>query len=197
MIGSGKVQTETRAVSGFQAVALRGAMNLVLRQGQREGVEIRADDNLLPLIETRLVDQSGLRTLAIDSKRGTSYSTRSEMTVTVDLIRLKALTISGSGDAFGDALKTDALKLVLSGSGSLKLRQFSAEALDIKVSGSGDVQVAGRAPRVDVVIAGSGDASVQARRALSVSIAGSGGVSHAGDATVKSSISGSGSVKRR
>ena len=53
--GSGKVATETRAVVGFDAIALRGSITLELRQGEREGLELSADDNLLPLIETRVV----------------------------------------------------------------------------------------------------------------------------------------------
>src|SRR5260221_8311318 len=51
VVGSGRVQSERRAVSAFQAIVLRGSMKLVLHQGAREGVELRADDNLLPLIE--------------------------------------------------------------------------------------------------------------------------------------------------
>ncbi len=217
VIGSGKLQTETRAINGFQAVALRGSMKLVLRQRQREAVEIRADDNLLPLIETRVTDRSGVPTLEIGGKPGTSYSARGEMTVTVDLRTLKALTISASGDAFCDGLKTEALKLVLSGSGDLLLRQLSADAVEIQASGSGDAEVAGRADRVDVAIAGSADvnvrglqagdvgvritgsggAGVNARRTLTVAIAGSGDVTQVGDAAVKSSITGSGRVTQR
>ena len=216
VVGSGTLQTETRTITGFQAVALRGAMNLVLRQGASEGVEIRADHNLLPLIETRVVDRAGLPTLEIGGKNNTSWSTRNEMTVTVSLISLKAMTVSGSGDTSCERLKTDALKVSLSGSGNLKLGQLDADALDLRLSGSGDAQTGGTVVRIELAIsgsgnadlqhlqaddasvriAGSGDASVHARRALTVAIAGSGDLSYAGEPTVKSSISGSGSVKR-
>lgn len=215
VVGSGKLLTETRAVSGFQAVELGGAMNLVLRQGPREGAEIRADHNLLPLIETRVVERSGRPTLVIDSRPGVSYSTRNELTVTVVLIDLKALTISGSGDARGDGLKTDTLQVKLTGSGNLVLGQLDANALDIRLSGSGNVQASGRASRVELVIEGSGsatlrgleadnvgvridgsgDASVHARRTLEVAIAGSGDLRYAGEPSVTRSISGSGSIK--
>lgn len=216
VIGSGTLQTETRTITGFQAVALRGAMNLVLRQGASEGVEIRADHNLLPLIETRVVDRAGLPTLEIDTRSGTNWSTRNEMTVTVSLVDLKALTVSGSGDTSCERLKTDALKATLSGSGNLRLGQLDADSLELRLSGSGDAQAGGKVLRiklaisgsgtadlqrlqaddVGVRIAGSGDASVHARRALTVAIAGSGDLSYAGEPSVKSSVSGSGSVKR-
>jgi hypothetical protein len=216
VIGSGKLQTETRAVSGFQAVALRGGMNLVLRQGTRESVQVRADHNLLPLIETRVVDRAGLPTLEIDSKSGTSYTTRSEMTVTVDLITLKALTLGGSGNTSCERLKTERLNAALDGSGSLDLGRLDAEVLNLRLSGSGGVQAAGSASRVELVvngsanadlhalqadrvavrIAGSGDASVHARRELTVAIAGSGNLHYAGEPVLKRSISGSGGIER-
>ncbi len=63
--GSGKLQTEARNVTGFQAIATHGSVKLVLRQGAREGLELHADDNILPLIETRVVDRSGVPTLEI------------------------------------------------------------------------------------------------------------------------------------
>ncbi len=216
VVGSGTLQTETRTITGFQAVALRGAMNLVLRQGASEGVELRADHNLLPLIETRVVRRVGLPTLEIDTRSGTSWSTRNEMTVTVSLIDLKALTLSGSGDTACERLKTDALKATLSGSGNLKLGQLDADSLELRLSGSGDAQAGGNVVRLELAlsgsgnadlqrlsaddvgvrIAGSGDASVHARRALSVAIAGSGDLSYAGEPVLKRSVSGSGSVKR-
>jgi hypothetical protein len=64
--GSGKLQTETREVSGFQGVAVKGPMKVVLRQGTREGVAVSADDNLLPLIETTV--ERGM--LKIGPKKG-------------------------------------------------------------------------------------------------------------------------------
>jgi len=43
-------------------------MKLVLRQGAREGFELRANDNVLPLIETQVVDRGGVPTLEIGTK---------------------------------------------------------------------------------------------------------------------------------
>lgn len=216
VVGSGQAQTEVRAVSGFRAVELRGAMNLVLRQGAREGAEVRADHNLLPLIETRVLDRAGRPTLVIDAKSDVSYSTRIGITVTVDLITLEALTVSGSGDTVCDRLNAGALSVALSGSGDLKLGRLDAKSLELRLSGSGDAEVAGtaarvalsisgsagaelhglQADRVAVRITGSGDASVHARRELSASITGSGDLAYAGEPAVTSSVRGSGSVKK-
>ncbi len=187
--GSGKLTSESRAVSGFQAIALRTSMKLMLRQGTREGIELRADDNILPLIETTVVDRSGVPTLEITAKKGTSFSTSNPVVATIDLVTLRALSISGSGDVVGDALKTPGLSVAISG---------RATKLGVSISGSGDVKARGlEADDVTVGIAGSGDADVTARKTLTVSIAGVGNVKYTGDATVKSSIAGRGNVSKQ
>ena len=81
------------AVAGFQALSSAGSIDLVLRQGTREGIELRADDNLLALIETRVVDRGGVPTLEISPRRGTSFSTRLPLTATVDFVTLKAISM--------------------------------------------------------------------------------------------------------
>lgn len=215
--GYGTPRSESRAVSGFRAIALNGPMKLVLRQGAREALELRADDNLLPLIETRVVDRGGVPTLEIGSRRGTNLASRTEMTVTVDVVTLSALSVNGSGDVVCDELKTASLHVKLAGSGKLMLRAVTADDLALKLSGSGGAQVKGRTGKLQVAIAGSGDVdageleaddvtvgisssgdvSVNARKTLAVSIAGSGDVAYRGTAVVTSSVAGSGRIRHR
>ena len=215
--GSGKLQTEPRAVGSFSAIELHGSMNLVLRQAAREAVELRADDNLLTLVETRVVSRSGVPTLEVRVRDGSSYSSRIPITLTVDVVTLSALSVRGSGSVSGEGLKAPALKIVLAGSSDVKLHKLSLDEASLKISGSGNAELSGKAARlslsisgsgdinsreleadeVSVSIAGSGGASVNARKALGVSIAGSGSVDYVGDATVKTSVAGSGRVKKR
>jgi hypothetical protein len=215
--GSGKLQTEQRSVGSFSAVDLHASMNVVLRQGAREGVELRADDNLLALVETRVISRSGVPTLEIRMRDHTGYSSRNPITLTVDLVTLSSLSVRGSGNVSGDGLKAPALKIAVAGSGNVKLQKLSLDEASLKISGSGNAELAGKAGRlglsisgsgdintreleadeVSVNIAGSGDASVNARKTLNVSIAGSGDVEYTGDATLKTSVAGSGRVKKR
>ena len=216
--GSGKAATETRALSGFQAISLRGGIDLVVRQGSSEGVQVRADDNLLPLVQTVVEGTGDARSLRIQFKPGESLRTRTPVVVTVDVVKLTALTSSGSGDISLEPLKTPTLALSISGSSDAKLRQLDTEQLSISIAGSGDVQARGRAAKlevsiagsgdvrtrelaageVSVSIAGSGDASVAAHKTISVSIAGSGDVEYFGAATLaRSRVAGSGSVRQR
>lgn len=215
--GSGQVASETRAVAGFDRIATRGSIDLVVRQAQREAIEVKADDNLLALVETTVEQRGDTRTLTIGLRRGESVRTRHDIVVTVDVVSLKSIAAAGSGDVLLEALKTPALSISLSGSGDARLKQLAAGELSISVSGSGDVQAAGTASMlklsiagsgdvrafdlvaddVSVRIAGSGDAKVTANKTLKVSIAGSGDVQYSGSGAVSSSVVGNGTVSRR
>ncbi len=216
--GSGRMLAESRAAAGFEAVLLEASMKLVVRQGSQEAVQIRADDNLLPLIETVVETRSGQPTLVVRWKRGFSIRNSSEILVTVDAIRIRGLAASGSGLIEANGLRTDRLRMSVAGSGDVLVKDLGADEVDASIAGSGDIKASGRATRlkvsiagsgdadlsaltadeVKVSIAGSGDAKVTADTALSVSIAGSGDVRYGGKVTaVKTSIVGSGDVRRR
>lgn len=217
LAGSGRSATETRSLAEFQAVALSGSMDLVVRQGATQMVQVEADDNLLPLLETVVESTSHGATLRVRWKKGQSLNTRSKVSVTVVVPKLSALSASGSGDMKVEAFNTPTLKISLAGSGDAKLQSLTTAELGIAISGSGDVAANGSATRlkvsiagsgdvrladlksddVTVAIAGSGDAAVNANKTLEVSIAGSGDVSYTGNAAVKSRVAGSGGVTKR
>ena len=217
--GSGNSATEARSLPAFQAIALSGSMDLVVRQGT-QAVQVTADDNLLPLLETVVEPGRDGATLVVrwqKQDRGSYLQSKSRVRVTVSVPKLTAVAASGSGDIALESVNTPALRLALSGSGDARLPGLTAGELEVAISGSGDVSGSGSATRlkigiagsgdvrladlkadeVTVSIAGSGDAAVSAAKTLSVSIAGSGDVSYSGDAVVKQSVAGSGSVKRR
>jgi hypothetical protein len=215
---AGKIVTETRAVSDFEAIAQSGSIDIVVRQGASEGVEVQAEDTLLPLIETVVEPGSAGRTLNIRIKRGEHIYSRKPIKVTVNVIRLTSVATAGSGDVVIEALKTPSLKLALAGASDARLHSLATDSFEIRISGSGDVAASGNARQlklsiagsgdadladlaaddVSVRIAGSGDAKVTANKALEVSVAGSGDVSYGGAVTaVKTSVAGSGSIQRR
>ncbi|HET9821805.1 MAG TPA: head GIN domain-containing protein [Burkholderiaceae bacterium] len=216
--GSGRVATEARALGPFQSVALRGAIDLVVRHGERETVQVRADDNVLPLVQTVVDGEGDARTLRVQLRPGESIRGASRIEVTVDLPRLKSISSAGSGDITVKPYRTPALSLSVSGSSNVRFEQLEADQFTISIAGSGDVEARGKSSRLEisiagsgdvrarelaaddasVSIAGSGDASVTARKSLEVSIAGSGDVEYGGGATLtRSRVAGSGSVRQR
>jgi hypothetical protein len=214
--GNGDIATEARDTGAFDGVALTGGFNVVIRQGSGSKVEVKADRNLLPLIETRVVDGSKGRTLEISPKKGVNVHSSTNPSVTIEMPALRSIAVAGSGTVKVEAMKTAGVDASIAGSGDIRFAGLDAERLGMKVSGSGDIVAAGRcnsaqvtiagsgdvkaadlvAEEVKVSIAGSGDAQVNATKRLNVSIAGSGDVKYAGSPEISSSVAGSGKVRR-
>ena len=132
--GSGVAASETRDVRPFASVELAGSNNVVIRVGAQQSVVVKADDNLLDRVTTRV--QSG--TLVIGNTPG-SFSTKSPMSVEVGVPTLSALTLSGSGNIVVGGLEAASLAVTLPGSGTLTASGTTTR-LGVTVSGSGMVQ---------------------------------------------------------
>lgn len=214
--GSGEIATETRTPGAFDGISLSGSFKVIVRQAGANKVELKTDNNLLPYIETKIVESSKGRTLEVSTKRGVSIDFKTAPLITIDVAQLRAVSIAGSGDVKVETMKTQGVDASIAGSGNIVFDKLDSERLGVKVSGSGDVIAAGRtgqlnisvagsgdvktrgleAEDVKVTIAGSGDAQVQASKKLNVSIAGSGDVAYLGSPEISSSIAGSGRIKK-
>lgn len=212
--GNGQPSTERRTVPEFTAVSASGSIDVRIRQDAKQTLEVRADANLLALLETVV---EGDKSLQIRWKHNSQPRTRNQPVVEIGMAQLQGLASSGSSDIRVEGFKTTQLRAAVSGSGDIRLNNLQAEQLGVSIAGSGDVSASGQVLRlqvkiagsgdvrseglkaddVTVSIAGSGDATVQADKTLTVSIAGSGDVVYTGAATVKSSIVGSGNVTKR
>jgi hypothetical protein len=214
--GSGTAATVRRDVGAFVGVAVGGPFAVVLRPGGREAIEIAADDNILPLIETRVRGSGDERTLEIELARNTRIEPRTPIVITVDVVRLERLALGGSGSIDGKSIKAAKLEVALGGSGSIGLGGLEVGDLAVSIGGSGSFRADGQARKlavsiggsghcdserlaagdVTVSMAGSGDARVHADNALKASIAGSGDVYYSGAATPRVAIVGTGRVKK-
>ena len=214
--GNGDIATEARDTGAFDGVATAGGFNILIRQGTGTKVEVKADRNLLPYIETRVVDGGKGRTLQVEPKKGYSINASTSPSLTIEMPALRAVSVAGSGAVKVEAMKTAGVDASIAGSGDIRFANLDTERLGMKVSGSGDIVAAGRCNSaqvsiagsgdvkaadlvtedVKVTIVGSGDAQVNATKTLHVSIAGSGDVKYAGSPEISSSIAGSGKVRR-
>lgn len=212
--GSGNAASEVRQVPAFDAIDLRGSVELRVRQAPARSVRVEADDNILPAIATEV---SGT-TLKVGPRRNADLRPRRPIVVTIEVPQLKSIEAAGAGDVQVDGLRVASFALELSGSGQARLQGLDCGDLRIGISGSGDVTAAGRAKAlsisvsgsgnvsaaalrsddVRVRIAGSGNAAVHAEQSLDASISGAGDVTYAGAATrVKTSVTGSGRIGRQ
>jgi hypothetical protein len=211
---SGNVKTETRDVTGFTGISLSLPAKVTIKQGNKEGLTIEADDSFLPLIET-VVERGELRIRPIE--KNMNFKGRSmKLNITVDAINIESLSVSGSGDIIAAQLNSPKLKTSIAGSGDVNIKALTADSVKASIAGSGDLNLGGsakefeasiagsgtvqadrlKAKSVSLKIAGSGDATVWATDTMKLSIAGSGDVKYWGDAKVTQSVAGSGSIKR-
>jgi hypothetical protein len=188
--GSGVAAAETRNVATFNSVELAGSNNVVIRVGEKQSVVVRADDNLLDRVTTEV--RSGK--LVIANLPG-SFTTKSPMSVAVNVPTLDALTLTGSGNIVVDGIEAENLEVTLPGSGTLT-GSGTATQLEVTVSGSGTVQFTRLvANDVRAIVSGSGSILITATKSLDASVSGSGAILYAGDPQdVTKSVTGTGAI---
>ena len=195
--GSGVVKDESRAVTGFSRVLLALPAKVTISQGPAESLTITTDDNLLPLMTTR-VDNGEL---IIEGDKNRGFSTRKGVNIRLTVKSVSAIKIQGSGDVIGDQLKSDKLDIAIAGSGDVKFTGIRADQFAVEIKGSGDVSIDSIvAKSVSASIHGSGDIRMPSLQAGQVTIAinGSGDVSAGGQADkVAIEVMGSGDVRAK
>lgn len=210
--GSRRLIRQDRPLGSFHALALGLPAEVELRQGDSEGITLETDDNILPLVETR-IEQGALQVRRL--RRGLELAP-SALRVVLRFRELDDLAIGGAGSVTGTGLKARRLHLAIGGSGRMVLNQLRAEEVEAAIGGSGNLRLSGGARRIGVSIGGSGDVlaeGLQAERGevsiggsgnvqvfvterLEVAIAGSGRVRYWGDPQVESAVVGSGRLVR-
>jgi hypothetical protein len=211
--GDGPVVTETRTAGSYSGIqyALQG--NLHIDSGSGSEIEIRAQQNIINVIETYVENH----TLYIRLRNSTVIHSHEPIEVylkTTDptMIQLSGsgniiagktispveLTIasSGSGNIQLEKVNTGKLKARISGSGKIEVLQGSVGTENIQLSGSGQVLLSGiQADSAFTQTSGSGQINLWVKRYLESEISGSGIVRYKGAPEVKKRISGSGEVR--
>ena len=191
--GSGTMKTETRSVSGFSRVALKGSGRLLLDRTGNESVSVTADDNLLPYITSEV--NGNTLTLGIDDSI-TGIRPTKDIVFTVSVKQLDELSVSGSGVAEARNIEGDSFATRISGSGDI-VAKGHAHDLDVQVSGSGGYRGSEMtSEHARVHISGSGDVLVAATDTLDANVSGSGTIEYVGSPRVSDHLSGSGTVRR-
>jgi hypothetical protein len=214
--GSGNILTETRDVAAFEAIAIEypGA-EIVLQQGDKESVEIEADDNLLPQLSTEVTSGTlTIKSTETDWKTSVNPSAPAKLNITVR--DLNTIVLSAPlGHLEVHDLQAGTLNLVVSGGAQVRLNGLQVDLLDTVLSGAGDIQADGTADEVKLILSGLGDfnaADLQSKRAaielsgmgsatvrveeeLAATITGAGSIQYFGQPHVEQSVNGAGSVK--
>jgi hypothetical protein len=211
--GSGDVVEETRNVSGFDTVVLKGIGNIYIEQGTTEGLRIEAEDNLIELME---IDVIGDR-LEIGFRQVVNIRPTRPINFYVTMIDVESIQLLGSGNINASPLIDEEIRFVLAGSGNISVEDIQTEILRAELPGSGNINISGTATRqeirlmgsgdydgrdlqsreADISIAGSGNVTVDASEQLDITIAGSGTVRYIGDPLINQNIFGSGRIVKQ
>jgi len=207
--GNGNVQTEERPVTSFNKIKIGGAFEVLLRQGDKEEVEIEADDNLLEIIETSVSGKT--LTVRTDKNIRKAEVLRAYITFT----DLEKLDVSGAVELKTNSpITTEKLEIEVSGAAKIDM-ELEVNKLVMDMIGATEIHLSGRAKDVVADISGacelnaidlktetfSLDANgatateVHVTEKLTVDIAGAGSVRYKGDPKVSKDIAGAGSVK--
>ncbi|MBA4410296.1 MAG: head GIN domain-containing protein [Bacteroidota bacterium] len=210
--GNGISRTESRSASGFDQISSSGDFLVTVLPGSKYSVEVTAETNLLPYIETDVVGN----TLKIRTQGLYSLRDHDPIEIYITTPVLNGITLSGSGLIETGSFSSDDFRMTLSGSGDIDT-QISADKIKANVSGSGTIYIEGDAFESEFVISGSGkiksydleqnicqaiisgsgDMYVNVSEIIDARISGSGKVNYINYPVVHTSISGTGKVVDR
>jgi hypothetical protein len=171
--GNGVFEEKERGVMDFDAIDVRGSVDVIISEQKDASVKVSGDGNLIDFVETYV--KSGV--LNVHFKDGYEYKSRNRLRVTVpgnghinsiktsgasDVIIEGCLTadhisVSGKGstDVKGN-IKAEDCKLSFSGSSDYK-GNIEAVSCKINCSGSSDCIISGSADVCDISMSGSSD----------------------------------------
>lgn len=182
--------SETRNVAEFSRIVIEGAMDIDVRVGERQKVEVSTDRGYLGRVETRVdgntlyISQEGRRWRDID------------LEVTISVENLSAFIIEGAADADISGIDSDSFLLEIDGAGDVTLEGTCGD-VEIEINGAGDIDAEEfECKTVDITINGAGDADVYASESVRAVLNGVGDITVYGNPSrVRPSIHGLGSFE--
>lgn len=210
--GSGTIKNETRTEGIFRSIKTSGSYNVYITQGTKHDIRIEADDNLLPLIVTKVSGGD----LEIYTKKGYEIKPSKTINIYVTLEQLDELSSSGSGGFYSTGkLKGGKVKFSFSGSTKTDV-DLDANDLQIEVSGSSHLNLKGNIPttrydvsgsadvealdlvadNAEINISGTGKLDVAVQKKLNVNVSGMGKVRYKGSPVINQSSSGMAKVTK-
>jgi hypothetical protein len=189
--GNGITQIESRYAGQFSKVTSDGDFQVIIMPGNEYAVEVTAESNLLPYIETTVEGNE----LKIHTRGIRTLQNQLPIEVFITTPSLKSLRLSGSGNIETGFFSAENFHILVSGSGTIKTN-IQAYNLNATISGSGNIILTGLANQTNFTISGSGiiDAYDLPQKYCETNISGSGNAYVNAQQTINASISGSGNV---
>ena len=189
--GSGVRKTEKRDLPAFTALETSGAFEVEVNCQKPASLEIEADDNLLPLVQTDVRDG----VLRVNTTKGYSSNGGIVLRITVpDLVSVKS---TGAGKFNIAGVKNDAFEIKSTGAATVVA---SGQSKSVKISSTGAGTIDAHNLRVnaaDVSVTGAASVDVYATDELDVTVSGAGRVNYSGNPRVNKKVNGTGQVIKK
>ncbi|MEH0007687.1 MAG: head GIN domain-containing protein [Flavobacteriales bacterium] len=191
--GNHREKTETRIVSDYEGISVAGGFEVHLFSGKEGTLTVKADENVLPYIVTKIKN----KILYLGLKRGYNFRNIKYLSANVPVEQIESLRLTGSSDIDSDfTLKSPRMEIVLSGSGDMNLA-LNSDTTKARITGSGDMDIALNSDVTEAKITGSGELKLSGQtRNVNYTLTGSGDISalEFKAITVRAEITGSGDI---
>jgi hypothetical protein len=190
--GSGKTTTEKRDVTGFSSIEVNGIFQVEVVSGKDYSVEVQADDNIVPIIQTNV----GGTVLHIDLDQ--KVSTKNDMIVRVSMPNIERVESSGASKVNVTNIKNDSFSLETSGASKVSLAGETAH-LNIETTGASNIDAEQlKSVRADVEASGACKIAVNVSDELHSEATGASRITYLGDPkTVDNHQTGVGSISKK
>lgn len=174
--GTGPAKNKDYNVSGFHGIDVSHGFDVILVQGNSEGLTLTAQENLLEYI-TVTVDQ-GILKIYSDKNINATQPLKARITFK----DINKLHVSGGGDVSAETpVNVQKMDIGMSGGGDVTLN-LNTDALECGISGGGDLKIDGNIKNYTLDLTGGGDVTSVVNAAGIIDCRVSGG----GDVKIKS-----------
>jgi hypothetical protein len=189
--GSGNVSKEKREIGSFNSISTEGAFDIEIVCQKPASLEIRGDDNILPLISTEVSNN----VLRVRNLRG--YSVSQPITLKISVPDLVAVSASGAGNIVVSGVMNERFLIEANGAPTIQA-SGETKALSIDANGAGKIDTHKlHAAEVRVNSKGVPSVEVYASEQLDVTVSGPSRVVYQGDAVVHQTINGPGQIEKK
>lgn len=190
--GSGTASSENRVAGFVNQIDVIGDFEIDITCGKTNSIKVEAEDNILPLIETKFEDEK----LTISTKE--EITALKIVKIIVTLHSLSEIDSDGKSKITVHSIHSDELEISANEEGVIEL-DGKVDDLNINIDDEAKVLAKGLlAKNTNVNIYGDGMAEVHARKYFDASVKGKGVIDYWGDPEeIKISASGGGSVNKK
>lgn len=190
--GSGNIASESRDIRDFSGIDVSGVVQVEIISQQDFAVEVEADDNLLPLIQTEV------RNGVLHIRTEDSVKSHNGLKVRISAPDIESIEASGATRVLVSGVRNDALRVDTSGASKVTLSGETAK-LGVEVSGASNIDAEDlKAGAADIEASGASNVSVFTTGQLRADASGASKIIYSGSpANIEKTSSGVSSIREK